>query len=198
MGLFLGGLIALVSVVYRYGEIASAWIIPGLIFAMLSVGVLRGVKVYEVFVAGAKEGFRLAVTIIPYLVAILVAVGMFRASGGLGLIVDFLGQITAPLGLPGEALPLALLRPLSGSGAFGVTAELLQTHGPDSYLGYLVSTLNGSTETTFYVLAVYFGSIGVTRIRHAVAAGLTADFFGVVGAVLAVNLLFTPAMGMNG
>lgn len=186
---FLGLLFGLVAVVYRFGEAASAWILPGLILLMLTVGVVRGVKVYEVFVVGAREGFALAVGIIPYLVAILSAVGMLRKSGGLEAVTGFLGQFTGPLGLPAEALPLALLRPLSGSGSFGITAELVQTHGPDSYIGNLVSTMNGSTETTFYVLAVYFGSVGVTRLRHAVPAGLFADLMGVVGSVLAVSWL---------
>ena len=130
-------------------------------------------------------------TIIPYLVAILASVGMFRASGGLDLITKTVGAVTGPLGLPAEALPLALLRPLSGSGAFGITSELIDTHGPDSYIGNLVSTMNGSTETTFYVLAVYFGSVGVSRIRHGVVAGLSADFAGVIGSVIAVQLLLT-------
>ncbi len=138
---------------------------------------------------GAKEGFNLAVMIIPYLVAILSAVGMFRKSGAMGAIEAKLGPLTEAVGLPAEALTLAFLRPLSGSGAFGITAELIETHGPDSYIGNLVSTMNGSTETTFYVLAVYFGSVGVHRIRHGVAAGLTADVMGVVGSILAVNLL---------
>lgn len=189
LGLFLGALSGLVAVVYRFGEAASAWILPGLIILMLTVGVVRGVKVYEVFVAGAREGFGLAIGIIPYLVAILSAVGMLRASGGLEVVTGFLGRFTGPLGLPAEALPLALLRPLSGSGSFAITAELVETHGPDSYIGNLVSTMNGSTETTFYVLAVYFGSVGVTKLRHAVPAGLFADLMGVVGSVLAVSWL---------
>ena len=183
------GMVALVSVVYTFGEAASGWIIPILILAMLTSGFVRKVKVYEVFVAGAKEAFNLAIMIIPYLVAILFSVGMFRASGLMGWLAKGIGWVTAPLGLPAEALPLAVLRPLSGSGAFGITAELIETHGPDSYIGNLVSTMNGSTETTFYVLAVYFGSVGVSRIRHGVAAGLTADFMGVVGSIIAVNLL---------
>ena len=187
--LFGGALVGLVSVVYVLGEAASAWIVPSLIFGMLLIGVVRKVKVYEVFVAGAKEGFDLAKMIIPYLVAILSAVGMFRKSGAMERVQGWIGPLTEPLGLPAEALPLALLRPLSGSGAFGITAELIETHGPDSYIGNLVSTMNGSTETTFYVLAVYFGSVGVTRIRHGVAAGLTADLMGVVGSILAVQLL---------
>lgn len=186
---FLGGLVALVFVVYLYGEAASAWIIPVLIMGMLTVGIVRGVKVYEVFVQGAKEGWDLAKMIVPYLVAILSAVGMLRKSGGLDDITALLGKATGLIGLPAEVLPLALLRPLSGSGSFGITAELLQTYGPDSYIGQLASTMNGSTETTFYVLAVYFGSVGIHRIRHAVFAGLAADITGVLATVLAVQLL---------
>ncbi|MFZ9887864.1 MAG: nucleoside recognition domain-containing protein [Myxococcota bacterium] len=186
---FVGAILCLVGAVYKFGEAASAWIVPGLIFFMLTVGVLRRVKVYEAFVAGAKEAFSLATMIIPYLVAILSAVGMLRASGGLRTLTDYLAVLTEPLGLPAEVLTLAVLRPLSGSGAFGITADLLKTYGPDSYLGNLASTMNGSTETTFYVLAVYFGSIGVTRLRHAIVAGLSADVAGVFASVLAVRLL---------
>jgi len=191
LGLFGLALVGLVFSVYSLGEVASAWIIPMLILGMLTVGMVKGVKIYEVFIKGAKEGFNLAVTIIPYLVAILAAVGMFRKSGGMDALVRTIGPATGALGLPPEVLPLALLRPLSGSGAFGITAELIETHGPDSYIGELASTMNGSTETTFYVLAVYFGSVGVSRIRHAVPAGLAADFAGVVASVAAVSLLLS-------
>jgi spore maturation protein SpmB len=123
-------------------------------------------------------------------VAILVAVGMFRASGALDVMVSFLGVITEPLGMPAEALPMALLRPLSGSGAYGVMASTMEAAGPDSYVGYLVSTLQGSTETTFYVLAVYFGSIGVSRLRHGMIAALSADLAGIIGAVVICQMLF--------
>lgn len=186
---FLGALVAMVYVVYRLGEAASAWILPMLILFMLTVGVVRRVKIYEVFVAGAREGFMLAVGIIPSLVAILTAVGMLRKSGGLEAITSFLGQYTAPLGMPPEVLPLALIRPLSGSGAFALTGDLISTHGPDTYIGQLASTLNGSMETTFYVLAVYFGSIGISRTRHAVPSGLAADLMGVVGSIVGVKWL---------
>jgi len=188
-GVAILALVGLVVAVYVNGEAASVWIMPALIFGMLLVGVVRGVKVYEVFVAGAKEGFSLAVMIIPYLVAILSAVGMLRASGGLQRLVDWVNPVTSGLGVPGEVLPLALLRPLSGSGAFGITAELIDAHGPDSLVGNIASTMNGSTETTFYVLAVYFGSIGVTKIRHAVPAGLAADSAGVLASCWAVHWL---------
>lgn len=193
LGAFFLALGALVVACYAFGEVVSNWIIPGLIFGMLTVGLVAKVKVYEVFIAGAKEGFQLAVTIIPYLVAILAVVGMFRSSGGMGALTDTIGPATAALGLPAEVLPLALLRPLSGSGAFGITAELAQTHGVDSYIGNLATTMNGSTETTFYVLAVYFGSVGVSRTRHAVAAGLSADLAGVVASVFFVWALLGGA-----
>jgi spore maturation protein SpmA len=186
---FLAALIGLVTLTYVYKEAASAWILPGLIMGMLLIGVIRGVKVYEVFIKGAKEGFTMATSIMPYLVAILVAVGMLRASGGLGALTGTLGPYTEPLGMPGEVLPLAFLRPLSGSGAFGLTTELIKSHGPDSYIGQLASTLNGSSETTFYVLAVYFGSIGIIRSRHAVVSGLSADIMGVIGSIIAVKLI---------
>jgi spore maturation protein SpmB len=182
-------MICLVYVVWLYGEQASAWILPVLIVSMLAVGFFRGVRVYEVFVKGAKEGFDIAVMIIPYLVAILSAVGMLRASGGLARLVGWVRPFSEFLGVPGEVLPLALLRPLSGSGAFGITADLLDTYTPDSVIGNIASTMVGSTETTFYVLAVYFGSIGVTKIRHAVPAGLAADITGVLVSCWAVHWL---------
>lgn len=189
LALFGASLVALVFLVHQYGEQASVWIMPTLIFGMVLIGVVRRVPVYEAFIKGAKEGFNLGIMIIPYLVAILASIGMLRGSGALDAIVGWISPITGPLGMPGEALPLAIMRPLSGSGAFGLTSELIQTHGPDSYIGNLVSTMQGSTETTFYVLAVYFGSVGVHRYRHAMYAGLVADFMGVVGSILAVQLL---------
>ena len=187
--LFGAGLVGMVLAVYHLGEAASAWIMPALILGMLTVGYVRRVKVYEVFVVGAKEGFSLAVMIMPYLVAILAAVGMFKKSGGLAKLVSFLEPVTSLIGMPGEVLPLALMRPLSGSGAFGITSSLVETHGADSLIGTLATTMNGSTDTTFYVLAVYFGSVGVSRIRHAVPAGLAADITGALAAVLAVRLI---------
>ncbi len=174
---------------------ASAWVVPVLFALVLVAAWRRGVPVYGSFVEGAKEGFHTAIRILPYLVAILVAIGMLRASGALEALTSTLGLATEPLGLPGEALPLALVRPLSGSGAFGVMTDLVQTHGPDTYLGYLSSVLVGSTETTFYVLALYFGAVSVTRARHAVAAGLAADLAGVCGAVLVCQALFGHLAG---
>ena len=170
--------------------IMSYWMLPALIAGLVLFGWTRGVKVYESLVEGAKEGFQVAVKIIPYLVAILVAIGIFRASGGLELLAKAIGPLTNLIGMPAEALPVALVRPLSGSGALGVMTEVMNAHGPDSFTGYMVCTFNGSTDTTFYILAVYFGSVGIKRTRHALPACLTADVTGILAAVLIVNLLF--------
>jgi spore maturation protein SpmA len=181
----LGGILAMVPLTIAYGKTIAPWIIPGLMTAMLSFGVARKVPIYESFVEGAREGFSVAVRIIPYLVAILAAVAMFRASGALEAVISPLAKVTTLVGLPAEALPMALLRPLSGSGAYGILASIINDPaiGPDSYTGYLVSTFQGSTETTFYVLAVYFGAVGIRRIRHTLVAALSADVVGIMAAV---------------
>jgi spore maturation protein SpmA len=190
--LAIAAVLALIPLSILYGSAVSPWIIPGLMMALLGFGALRRVAVYEVFVEGARDGFQVAIRIIPYLVAILVAVGMLRASGTMELLIEPLAKLTSLVGLPADALPMALLRPLSGSGAYGYLSAIIQNPaiGPDSYTGYLVSTLQGSTETTFYVLAVYFGAVQIRRVRHALAAGLTADIAGVVAAVFICSLLF--------
>jgi spore maturation protein SpmA len=176
------------------GELArrliSSWVLPALIGGLVLFGWAARVRVYDELVEGAKEGFQVALRILPYLVAILVAVGMFRASGGIALLVRLLEPVVAVLRMPAEALPMAILRPLSGSGAYAVMAEIMTEHGPDSRIGYMVSTLHGSSETTFYVLAVYFGAIGVRRTRHALPACLLADAAGMLAAVLLVNAFF--------
>ncbi len=172
-----------------FADTVGNWVIPVLIVTLISFGAARGVKVYESFVEGAKEGFEIGVKIIPFLVAILVAVGMFRASGAMDLLSGILGIVTEPIGLPGDVVPMALVRPLSGSGAFAMMSEIV-SQGPDTYTGYVASVLQGSTETTFYVLAVYFGSVGVSRVRHAVVTGLSADLAGVIASGLICAALF--------
>ncbi|MEX2615719.1 MAG: nucleoside recognition domain-containing protein [Alphaproteobacteria bacterium] len=190
--LVLAAVAAFVPLTILYGRDIAPWIIPGLMLALLGFGALRGVRVYESFVEGARDGFNVALRIIPYLVAILVAVGMLRQSGALELLITPLGAVTGLVGLPAEALPMALLRPLSGSGAYGIMASIIQNPatGPDTYIGYLVTTFQGSTETTFYVLAVYFGAVNIRRIRHALAAALTADLAGIAAAVAITAWLF--------
>ena len=170
--------------------ITSAWMLPMLVAVLILYGWTRGVRVYDSLVAGARQGFDVAVRIIPYLVAILVVVGMFRASGGIDLITTVLSPLTALIGLPAEALPMAILRPLTGSGAYAVMAEIMTAEGPDSVVGYMVSTFQGSTETTFYTLAVYYGAVGIRRTRHTVPACLLADTAGILAAVFIVNLMF--------
>lgn len=171
-------------------QIISTLAIPMLIFIFIGYGAIKKVKIYEVFVEGAKEGFDVAVRIIPYLVAMLVAIGIFRAGGAMEMLIYAFTPLTNLIGMPAEALPMAIMRPLSGSGSLGIMAEIIATHGPDSFIGILVSTFFGSTETTFYVIAVYFGAVNIRKTRHALAAGLLADIAGIIGAVFIVNLLF--------
>lgn len=168
----------------------STWTIPFLLLLIPVLAVCKRVKVYEVFVEGAKEGFQVAVRIIPFLVAILAAIAMFRASGAMDFFTSVFAPVTSLIGLPAEILPAALMRPLSGSGTLGIITELMQTHGPDSFIGHLASTIYGCTETTFYVIAVYFGAVGIKKTRYAVPAGLFADVIGVLAALFICRLLF--------
>ena len=167
----------------------SNWLIPMVVCGFLLFGYFRGVRVYEALTEGAKEGFEIAVRVIPFMVAIFVAIGMFRASTALDLLVTILSPITNLIGMPAEALPMALIRPLSGSGAFGVMSEIVNSD-PNSFLANLVSTMQGSTDTTFYVLAVYFGSVGILRSRYAVPVGLFADGVGVIASLAICHLVF--------
>jgi spore maturation protein SpmA len=171
-------------------QLLRDWLFPLLVAGLLLAGVASRVPVYESAIEGAREGLQVAARIVPYLVAILVAVAMFRASGALELVIGTLDPLTSALGFPAEALPMALLRPLSGSGSFAVMSEILQTHGPDSFVGLVTSTLQGSTETTFYVLALYLGAARVRDGRHALAACLIGDLAGFAGATAACHLFF--------
>ncbi len=171
-------------------QFISMWAIPFVLLLIPTLAAIKKIKVYEVFVEGAKEGFQVAVRIIPFLVAILAAIGMFRASGAMEVLVSALSPITQAIGMPAEILPAAIMRPLSGSGTLGIITELLKTHGPDSFIGYLGSTIYGCTETTFYVIAVYFGSVGIKKTRFAVPAGLIADAVGVLAAVYICRVMF--------
>ena len=169
----------------------SRYIIPFLLVSIPFYGLFfKKIKVYELFVDGAKDGFNIAVRIIPYLVAILVAIGMFRASGALNILLIWLTPFLNFVGFPPENLPLALMRPLSGSGSLGLLTDLIDRHGQDSLISKIGATMYGSTETTFYVLAVYFGSVGIRKSRHALIAGLLADLAGIIGAVFFCQILF--------
>lgn len=178
---------ALLSVVDRLSE----WAIPLLLVAIPAYGLFRKVDLYSSFIEGAKEGLQVALRIAPYLVAILAAVGAFRGAGAMGHLADGLGPGLATLGIPTEVLPLALVRPLSGSGSTGLLADLMRSEGPDSLAARIGAVMAGSTETTFYVLAVYFGAVGIRRYRHAIPAALTADLAGFLAAVAVVHLLWS-------
>jgi len=171
-------------------EAVSYLAIPFLMAFFPLYGALSRVKVYEEFVEGAKEGFQVSIRIIPYLVAIIASVAMFRAAGGINIITRFLGPALNAIQFPTELLPLVIMRPLSGSGANGLFAELVQAHGPDSLLTHMGASIMGSTETTFYVVAVYFGSVAIRRTRHAVPAGLVADLTGVTASIIICRLVF--------
>jgi spore maturation protein B len=171
-------------------DILSYFVIPLMLVGFPLYGLIKGVPVYEVFVEGAKEGFQLAVTIIPYLVAILFAIAMFRASGAMEFLIDGLRPILSFIGIPPEVMPMAIIRPLTGSGSAGIVADMIQQYGEDSLIVKIAATMFGSTETTFYVIAVYFGAVNITKTRHAVPAGLLADLTGLLASVYVVKWLF--------
>lgn len=194
VGAFLGGFLYQGLNSDNYWEFIRSdflahWLLPGLMLFIVVYGVGRGVKVYEAVTEGAKQGFDIAIRIIPFLVAILVAIGMFRASGAMDEITVFLSPYTEWIGLPVDVLPMALLRPLSGSGAFGLMSEAIE-RDPNSYSAFVSSIMMGSTETTFYVLAVYFGSIGIMNVRHGLVAALLADFSGILSACLLAQIFW--------
>ena len=168
----------------------SLWAVPVLLVAIPLAGILRKVKVYDVFIEGAKEGFDVAVRIIPFLVGILVAIGMFRGSGAMDLLMNGLRPVVAPIGFPPELVPLAILRSLTGSGSLAFTTDLIKTHGADSVIARTAATMYGSSETTFYVLAVYFGAVSVRRTRHAVPAALVGDLVAAIAAVAVCAWMF--------
>jgi spore maturation protein B len=171
-------------------NLLSYFMIPLMLVGFPLYGLYKRVPVYESFVEGAKEGFQVAVRIIPYLVAILFAVAMFRASGAMDLLARLLSPVLAPLGFPAEVLPMAIIRPLTGSGSAGLVVDMINRYGEDSIYVKMAAVMFGSTETTFYVIAVYFGAINIRKTRHAVHAGLTADISAMLFAVWSVRLLF--------
>jgi spore maturation protein B len=168
----------------------SLWAIPVMLVGIPFVGLLRKVKVYDVFIEGATEGFQVAVRIIPFLVGILVAIGMFRGSGAMELLVEALRPLASATGFPAELVPLAVLRSLTGSGSLAFATDLVKTHGADSVIGRTAATMYGSSETTFYVLAVYCGAVGARRTRHAVPAALVGDVVAAIAAVAICAWMF--------
>lgn len=168
----------------------SAYAIPTILLIILTAGMYKEIKVYDIFVEGAKEGISTVLRIIPPLVGLMVAVGVFRASGALDLVVFAVKPVTDFLRIPSETVPLVFLRPISGSASLALVSDLLKTYGPDSFIGRLASTFMGSTETIFYTLAVYFGSVGIKNIRFTLIAALIADLASVIAAVWICSVVF--------
>ncbi|MFB6465953.1 spore maturation protein [Cytobacillus sp. Hz8] len=168
----------------------SLWLIPVLIGFILIYGTMKKVPTYESFVEGGKEGIKIAVSIIPFLVGMLVAISVFRASGALDAMMKWLGPLLQAIGVPPEVAPLAIIRPISGTAALGMTSDLIATYGPDSFIGRLAAVLQGSTDTTFYVLTVYFGAVGIKKMGDALKVGLLADLIGIIAAIVIVKMVF--------
>lgn len=166
------------------------FVIPLIILLVLSHGYIKGVKVYDAFIDGAQEGLMITIKILPYIAAMLLAVGMLRSSGGLGFMLYVLRPLTNALGIPEAVMPLIIMKPLSGSGALGILADILKSSGADSFAGVLASIIMSSTETIFYTITVYYGSVGIRNIRHTLEAAIIADLAGIAAAVLICRLLF--------
>ena len=171
-------------------ETISIWSIPVLVAAVSLWAIFKKVPVYSVFTEGAKDGFKTAVMIIPYLTAMLCGIGMFRASGCMDYLTDLIGPITEKIGLPGEVIPMGIMRSFSGGAAEGLMVDLITQYGTHSQIGRISSVALGSTETTFYIVAVYFGSVGVSKTRHSIAAGLLGDLSSLIAAAVIVNLMW--------
>ncbi|MFI4919334.1 MAG: spore maturation protein [Legionellales bacterium] len=168
----------------------SNWIFLAFIVGIPLYAAVKKVDVFDAFIIGAKQGFDTSVSLIPYLIAMMVAIGMLRASGFFDVMDHLLAPFMAWIGMPAEVLPLALIRPFSGSASTGVMAELIHQYGGDSLIAKTAATMMGSTETTFYVIAVYFGSVGIRKTRHAIPAGLLADLAGILASVFVCRYLF--------
>lgn len=168
----------------------SLWLIPVIIGFILIYGTIKKVPTYETFVEGGKEGIQIAFSIIPYLVGMLVAITVFRESGALEYFMDLIRPYLMSIGIPAEIVPLAIIRPISGNAALGITTDLIATHGPDSFIGRLASTMQGSTDTTLYILTVYFGAVGIKKMGDALKVGLLADLFAIITSIIVVTILF--------
>jgi spore maturation protein B len=173
----------------------SLYAVPLILLLIPLTGVIRRLPVYELFVEGAAEGIKMALQILPYLLAMLMAIAVFRASGAFDALAGLLTPLCDRLGLPPEVLPLGLMRPLSGSGALALTADVINEQGPDSFAGLLASVMQGSTDTTFYILSVYFGSVGVRQYRYALGVGLSADLVSFISSFIVCSILFASYIG---
>lgn len=171
-------------------NVISLWALPAIIIVILTAGMIKKVPVYEAFTEGAKDGFKVAVNIIPYLVAIIVAISMLRASGAIEMLSVAMAGILAKFNIPADVLPVIFVRPLSGSAALGLFSDIATNAGPAAYSTKLAAVMVGSSETTFYVLAVYFGSVGITKFRYALGVGILADIIAAVMSIVVCNWMF--------
>lgn len=168
----------------------STWIIPCFILIVLSLALIKKVPAYELFVEGGKEGVNMAFSLLPFLVGMIVAINILRSSGAMEAFIQFISPVLHFIGIPPDIVPLALIRPISGTAALGMTTELIATFGPDSFIGRLASTMQGSTDTTLYVLTVYFGAIGIKKMRYALKVGLLADLIAILSSIIIVKMVF--------
>jgi spore maturation protein B len=168
----------------------SAWIIPCFLLIVLFTASWKKLPSYELFVEGGKEGVKMAFSLLPFLVGMIVAITILRSSGALDALIGLLTPVLLFFGVPPEILPLALIRPISGTAALGMTTELIATYGPDSFIGRLASTMQGSTDTTLYILTIYFGAVGIKKMRYALKVGLLADLVGIIVSIIIVTLVF--------
>lgn len=173
----------------------SLYLLPALILLILTIAIVKKVPVYEEFTEGAKDGFKVSINIIPYLVAIIVGISMFRASGAMESIANLLSPILSKLAIPTDSVPIMITRSLSGSATLGLFSEIAHKFGPDAYITKLCAVMVGSSETTFYVLSVYFGSVGITKFRYAILVGLIADAIGIIAAIFVCSLIYLPSFG---
>ncbi|KPB03178.1 spore maturation protein [Bacillus sp. CHD6a] len=171
-------------------SLISLWMIPLIIGFILLYATFKKVPTYETFVEGGKEGIKIAISIIPFLVGMLVAISIFRASGALDFLVEFVRPVMKAIGVPAEIVPLSIIRPISGTAALGMTTDMIATYGPDSFMGRLASVLQGSTDTTLYVITVYFGAVGIKKMGDALKVGLLADVVGIIVSILVVTIFF--------
>lgn len=171
-------------------NLLSTIAIPAFIFIVLAYGYIRGINVYETFVEGAKEGLTTVVRIFPYLVAMFTAIGVFRSSGAMDFLQTILAPISKLIGIPIEIMPLALMRPMSGTASAGMLAELFKTYSPDSFIGRVASTMMGSTETILYTLSIYFGAVGIKKVRYTLWGALIADMAGLIASVIICQIIF--------
>src|SRR5690625_3636065 len=174
-----------------YLTMISVWIITSFILIVLLIASLKKLPTYELFVEGGKEGIQMAFSLLPFLVGMLVSITILRSSGALDAFIGLLTPLLEKVGIPPEIVPLAIVRPISGTAALGMTTEITSTYGPDSFIGKLAATMQGSTDTTLYILTIYFGAVGIKKMRYALKVGLLADLVGIIASIIIVKIIFT-------